>query len=296
MEFARSEPQVIVGQAFSRHNSRYEPDDVRHVTTIDEDIENTENLTLAEVEEFHSAFYGASNAEVVVVGDFDPVAVRAAVEEFIDGWESPQTYAEVTYPYPDGGIEPISETFETPDKENAVFMAGMPLDTSDEHPDYPANYILGQGFNSRLISRIRGDEGLSYSVGSSFSAQAGVNGGRFVVNAIAAPQNATRVEASFRDELETILGEGYTAEEIAAAKEIWTQARQIRRTRDAALAGMLLTHEHNGRTMARDQELEAAIQALTGENIISAMRRHLDLDQMTFMMGGDFANATPDPE
>ena len=300
MEFARSEPQVIVQQAFSRHNSRYDPDDVRYVATIDEEIEMTENLTLAELGDFHSAFYGASNAEVVVVGDFDPVAVRAAVEDFIDGWESPQTYAEVTYPYPEGGIEPIREVFETPDKENAFFMAGMPLDMSDEHPDYPAmvlgNYILGQGFNSRLISRIRGDEGLSYSVGSSFSAQAGINGGRFVVNAISAPQNATPVEVSFRDELATILEEGYTADEITAAKESWSQARQVSRAQDAALVGMLLSHEHNGRTMARDQELEAAIQALTGEDIVSAMRRHLDLDQMTFMMGGDFANATPDPE
>jgi hypothetical protein len=46
--------------------------------------------------------------------------------------------------------------------------------------------------------------------------------------------------------------------------------------------------------MARDQDLEAAVQALTGEDIERAEQRHLDLDQMTFMMGGDFANATPD--
>jgi predicted Zn-dependent peptidase len=46
--------------------------------------------------------------------------------------------------------------------------------------------------------------------------------------------------------------------------------------------------------MARDQDLESAVQALTGEDIEHAVRRHLDLDQMTFMIGGDFANAIPD--
>ena len=43
-----------------------------------------------------------------------------------------------------------------------------------------------------------------------------------------------------------------------------------------------------GRTMAWDAELEARVAALTVEEVRDAMRRHLDVEKMVFMKGGDF--------
>jgi hypothetical protein len=40
--------------------------------------------------------------------------------------------------------------------------------------------------------------------------------------------------------------------------------------------------------MAFDAELEARVAALTVEQVREAMNRHLDVDKMTFMKGGDF--------
>jgi zinc protease len=57
--------------------------------------------------------------------------------------------------------------------------------------------------------------------------------------AIAAPQNITAVEASFRDEVDSILAEGYTSEEVELGKSSLIQSRQLARTQDASLAGML---------------------------------------------------------
>ena len=168
----------------------------------------------------------------------------------------------------------------------------MPIEMRDSHADYPAlvfgNYILGAGPASRLFGRIRGREGLSYGVGSGFNASPRSDGATFTVNAIAAPQNAARVEASFRDELASVLRDGYTAEEFSAAKVSWAQARQVNRTQDAGLANQLGLWTHVGRTMAWDAELEASVAALTVEEVRDAMRRHLDVTKMTFMKGGDF--------
>jgi zinc protease len=294
LEASRSEPQAIVQRAFGRHAAQnYDPKDVRYVGTIEEDIASYADLSPDRLREFHRAFYGASHAEVVVVGDFDPDAVRELVAEKLDGWRSPKPYKEIPNPYPSPEIAPVEQVFETPDKENAFFLAGMPIKMSDEHADFPAlvfgNYLLGQGPSSRLFSRIRGREGLSYGVGSSFNAPAKVEGARFSVNAISAPQNAERVEASFRDELNLVLTEGYTDEEIATAKDSWFQSRQVARSQDGALTGMLVGATHNDRTMAWDAQLEARVRALTAENIREAMRRHLDVQKMTFMRGGDFA-------
>ena len=168
----------------------------------------------------------------------------------------------------------------------------MPIEMTDSHADYPAlvlgNYILGGGPASRLFGRIRGAEGLSYGVGSGFSASPRSTAANFTVNAISAPQNSERVEASFRDELAKVLRDGYTDEEIAAAKQSWMQARQVARTQDGGVANTLGLWTHVGRTMTWDADFEARVQALTKEQVRDAMNRHLDVNKMTFMRGGDF--------
>jgi zinc protease len=296
LEFGRNEPQAVVPRAFARHmGQRYDAQDVRYAPTLDEELELVRGVTVEDMREFHTAFYGAAAAEVVVIGDFDAQAVRDLVAAQLDGWRSPQPYAEVLSPYPEPRIPPAAQVFETPDKENAFFMAGMPVKINSDHADYPAlllgNFMLGQGPASRLFVRIRDTEGLSYGVGSNLQAPAKSDGGMFIVNAISAPQNANRVEASFRDELAKILTNGYTDEEIAVAKRGWAQGRQVARAQDQQLVGMLLAHTHNGRTMAWDGELEEKVLALTGAQIRDAMRKYLDVEAMAFMKGGDFAGA-----
>jgi len=293
LEASRSEPQAIVSRAYARHWARnYSPDDPRYVATIDEDLAFIKEVTTARLRDFHKDFFGASNAEVVVIGDFDPDQVRALLAERLDGWKSPKPFSDVLNLYANLAKDPTKQDFNTPDKENAMFLAGMPIEMRDSHADYPAllfgNYILGSGPASRLFGRIRGKEGLSYGVGSSFSASPRSDGASFTVNAIAAPQNAAKVEASFRDELANVLREGYTQEEFDAAKVSWAQGRQVNRAQDPGLVGTLGLWTHVGRTMAFDAELEAKVAALTVAQVREAMSRHLDVNKMTFMKGGDF--------
>ncbi len=295
LDSAQSDPQAIVGRAFGRHGNPYGPTDIRYVPTIEEERASLTSATVKNLRDFHAGFYGASNAEVAIVGDFDPEAIAKLIAEELDGWKSPKPYTEVLTPFPDPPTAPVSQVFETPDKENAIFVAGQRIAMNDAHADFPAlvlgNYILGQGASSRLFGRIRGKEGLSYGVGSQFNAPAKSNGARFAVQAISAPQNASKVEASFRDEVATVLRDGYSEEEVATSKDAWLQARQVSRTQDGALTGSLLAGLHNGRTMAWDADLDAKVRALKSADIRAAMQRHLDLAKMTFMKGGDFAAA-----
>jgi zinc protease len=298
LESSRSEPQAIVSRAFARHGNPYPPNDIRYVPTFDEERASITSVTVKNLRDFHAGFYGASNAEVAIVGDFDPEEIRKLIASELDGWKSPKPYTEVLTPFPERPVAAVAEAFKTPDKENAFFLAGMPIAMTDSHADFAAlafgNYMLGQGASSRLFARIRGREGLSYGVGSQFNAPAKSNGARFSANAIAAPQNADKVEASFRDEVANVLRDGYTPEEVATAKDAWLQARQVSRAQDGGLAGSLLGGLHNGRTMAWDAELDAKVRALTPADIRAAMQRHLDLSKMTFMKGGDFDGAAAD--
>jgi zinc protease len=295
LESSQSEPQSVVSRAFARHGNPYPATDVRYVPTVDEERASITAVTAKNLRDFHAGFYGASNAEVAIVGDFDPEEIRQLIASELDGWKSPKPYTEVLTPFPERPAPPVTQVFETPDKENAFFLAGMQLPLSDSHADYPAlllgNYLLGQGASSRLFSRIRGREGLSYGVGSQFNAPAKSNGARFGANAISSPENADKVEASFRDEVTNVLRDGYTDEEVATAKDAWLQSRQVARAQDGALTGALLGGLHNGRTMSWDADLDAKVRALMPAQIRAAMQRHLDLAKMSFMKGGDFAAA-----
>jgi zinc protease len=190
-------------------------------------------VTLEQLRAFHREFYGASQGELAAVGDFDAAALQKQVAELFSGWKSPAPYARVvSLPYKAGTQALV---LETPDKANAFFLAGQGLTLQDDHPDYPAlmlgNFILGGGFlNSRLATRVRQQEGLSYNVGSSLSVGVLEPVGVFSTYAIYAPQNAGRLENAVREEVERVLKLGFTPQELEQARSgCWsTGARAAR--------------------------------------------------------------------
>jgi zinc protease len=185
---------------------------------------------------------------------------------------------------------------ETPDKANAYFVAGQGLQLKDEDADWPAlmlgNFMLGGGFlNSRLATRVRQKEGLSYGVGSGMSAGAQDAVGSFTAYAIHAPENVQKLEAAVREEVERVVKEGFGAEELEKARAGLLEYRRTGRSRDSALAWQLAGYLYVGRTLAFDAELEAKLKALKPEDVKAALGRHLDWTKMTVVKAGDFAGA-----
>jgi zinc protease len=143
--------------------------------------------------------------------------------------------------------------------------------------------------NSRLMTRIRQKEGLSYGVGSSLNASPLDKNGQFIANAIYAPQNAAKLEAAFKEEIARALKDGFTAEEVATAKSGYLQSRQLSRSQDQELASRLLSNRFLNRTLAWDAEFEKKVGALTLDQIVEALRRHIDPSKLTIIKAGDFA-------
>jgi zinc protease len=293
IESGKSEPTMLASIEFSRHLNPYPRNDIRYVGTPDEQIEDLKKVTLDEVRNFHKQFYGASVGEFVISGQFDPAKIEKLASELFGSWKSPSRYERVVSRYQK--IEPIDQKIETPDKQNAVFLAGYIVKMTDDDPDYPAmvlaNYILGGSGGSRLFQRIRDKEGLSYGVGSGFNAPTKDDNATFVANAISNPQNAPKVEVSFKDELARTVKDGFTADEVAAAKKSWLESRMVQRSQDQMLLGTLGTRERFDRTMKWDEAFEAKVGALTPEQVSEAFRRHIDPSALSVIKGGDFKKA-----
>jgi zinc protease len=293
VEASRNDPGALAAVALQKRMNPFPRGDARYVSSAEEQIEDLKSVTLEDVLRFHEQFYGASEGEIALVGQFDAAQARKLAGDLFGNWKSPIGYRRVITAY--RKTEPGNVKIETPDKQNATLLAGMQIRISDEDPDYPAmelaNYMLGGSFGSRLVHRIREREGLSYGVRSGFQAPTKMDSGDFMASLIAAPQNVPKAQASLKDELARALSEGFSGEEVAAAKKALLEEEVINRSQDQTLARLLSARERFGRTMAFDQTFESAIAALTAEQVNAALRRHLDPAGLMIVEAGDFRRA-----
>ena len=291
LEAQRSEPNALSGLELRRHLDPYPPEHWLYNTTLDERIDRIRNVRLEDVRACYRDLFGASNSELAMVGDFDPEEVVRLASELFGDWKSPRTYVRISSRHQD--VPAVNKVIETPDKANAIFRAALSLRLKDNHPDYPAlllgNYLLGGGVTSRLSNRIREKEGLSYSVGSYLSASSQDEKGEFGISAIYAPQNRERVEALIMEEIGKALDQGFSDDEVNAAKKGYLEARQIARAQDGSLAGRLLSYLVIDRRFDWDRQMEDRIAALAPANILEALNRHIDRKRLSIVKAGDFS-------
>ena len=72
LESGKSEPHTLAFTTLNRTIYPYPKGDIRATMTTDESIEEVKNARYEDAKAFYKDFYGASNAELAVVGDFDP--------------------------------------------------------------------------------------------------------------------------------------------------------------------------------------------------------------------------------
>ncbi|NJB86481.1 zinc protease [Lewinella marina] len=294
IEERRSDPQAIVFNEMQRRTNNYPKGHPAYVPTFDEQVEALKTLKLEDVRSYYQDVYGGSNTIFAASGDMDVEAVKEALVRNFGDWKSPVKFERIARDYQP--VTPEAVKIETPDKANAWFVAVQTLPVGDAHPDYPAlvmgNYILGGGFlNSRLATRIRQQDGLSYGVGSQLGASSLDERATFLSYAIYNPENREALEKAYREEIEKARTQGFTAEELAAAKSGWKQNAAVSRAQDRSMASTLSDNAYLDRSMQWDKALEERMMALTPEQVNAAIRKYIDVDKMVLLRAGDFAKS-----
>lgn len=287
-----SDPNALATNSLSRALSAYPPGDPRYVPTNEESIANLKKLRLEDVKAVYRDQLSTSDGEIAIVGEFEPAEAVNAIAEVFRDWESSvpvQSIDREALLDRNGGTESIV----TPDKANAVFLAGLSFQLQENDPDAAAlelgNFILGGGtLSSRLGDRIRQKEGLSYGVSSSVSIPSRGNDARFTINAITNPDNIGAVETAAMEELGRFLADGPTDGEVRDAQKAWLESRKVSRASDGAIAGQMAANLHLERTFGWTRERERQVSALTAAGIRDAFRKHIDPDKLMIIRAGDF--------
>jgi zinc protease len=100
-----------------------------------------------------------------------------------------------------------------------------------------------------------------------------------------------KVEADFNEELARALKDGFTADEVAKGQEDLARSALRGARGRGSIAKLLINRERWGRTMIWDAKLEAAVAALTPQQVNDAFKRHVDPAAISIVKGGDFKKA-----
>lgn len=295
LEEGLSDPQARTFTALRRALSAWPPDSIHYVPTIEEEIERLKSVSLGRVKDLHARFYGASNCEVSVVGDFDAKQVKATLNKVFGSWKSPSPYERIAKPYRPNKAE--SATILTPDKQMAVVGMGTVFQMRDDDPDYPAlnfaSYILGQSAKSRLINRLRHQGGLSYGAGAFFQTDDQDRRTALVGYAICAAQNAVKAQDAMREEFQKWIADGLTDEELAEGKKSYALKFENNLANDRFIVNELLDGLEIGRTFQYHADTLEKIQSLAKADIQRALKEHLGAAQFVELKGGDLEKPAP---
>jgi zinc protease len=286
----REDPEALADNAVARWGDPYPRGDPRHARSFDEVEQDVRAIDAEALRAFHARHYGIGRAQFAAVGDLDPVAVRAALESAFGAWKPSSPFTRI--PEPLVPLEPRRIEIRTPDKQNATLRARLPVPINDRDSDYAplmlANYLLGQGGNSRLWVRIREKGGLSYDVRIVLDWNPFEPNTEWMGSAIFAPQNVAKVEAAFKEELQRALRDGFTAQEVAEGRQALLKLRQLRRAQDAAVAGDLANQRYLERDFSAAAAVDAALAKATPAQVIAALRKFLAPEKIVWVFAGDF--------
>ncbi len=241
------------------------------------------------------------NVLVAVSGDVDRGAMLRKLEDLFARWPSP---GESSPPVPKPDHRLPSGTFLVDKDVNqgrvSILLPGILRDDPGYFAALVMNDVLGGGgFTSRITNRVRSDEGLAYSAGSSL-----VGGVWYPGLWRAAFQSKVRTAAYASEivlqEMTKVRDDGVTEDELKTAKASIVDTFPRRFATKAQIVSALLDEEFTGRYRtdpAYFANFRANVEKVTADDVQKAAVRLITPEKVTLLVVGKKADLlNPDPK
>ncbi|HEY7786255.1 MAG TPA: pitrilysin family protein [Pyrinomonadaceae bacterium] len=258
-----------------------------------------EGITRDDLIAFHKKYYNPAGFIFAVSGDFNTKEMIAKLEAAMKGWavskEAVPAVPKQTH-VPVAGVYTVHKVDVNQGRVSIGHMGAM-----RDNPDYYALTIMndilgGGGFTSRITSRVRSDEGLAYSAGSSFGF--GVyNPGIF--RAAFQSKNPTTSQAIdiIMEEINRLRTTKVTAEELETAKNYFIEVFPRNFATATQIAGIFAQDEFTKRPPDYWTNYRDRIRAVTADDVLRVAQKYLQPDKMVVLVVGnidEIAKGNPD--
>jgi len=237
---------------------------------------------------FHSHSVHPGNFIFAVSGDVEPAAIIASLNSYLADWSAGEAAGEV----PEPGSEPQPGLYLV-HKEDvnqgrvSLGHLGARLGNPDRYALQIMNDILGGGgFTSRIMSRVRSDEGLAYSAGTGFSF--GVHyDGSFRAFFQSRSEAVARATTIVLEEIARIRDEPVSEEELATAKASFIESFTRNFASAGQVAGLFASFELQGRDFDYLNTYRDNMAAVTAEDVMRVAREYLHPDRLVILAVGN---------
>jgi zinc protease len=257
-----------------------------------EEIDEQAKVTRQQILDFYSTYLGASNGYGTMLGYIDASKASALLNSVFASWKSPKSYTrfQPVFTTNAGHYERIN----TPDKENGALYCGINIQISKMDADYPAllmaNEMLGSGgfLTSRIPTRLREKEGISYGAGSYLSVPIEFKVSEWGAYSFFNPDAVNRVDSAMHEEIEKALKQGFTTDELKQSIVSWKNERKTSLGYDGFLINLINDAMRSNVAIDEFDELEKKVDMLNVEQVNAALRKYLDPTRICYVFAGDF--------
>ncbi len=245
-----------------------------------------DKIALGDLVAFHKRHYRPNHTILAIAGDMKAEEAKGFVEKYFGGWEK----GKQPLPKIDGPKQLRGKTIKRIDKnltQATVMLGHRGIDRT--HSDFYAvrvmNYILGGGgFSSRMMTDIRDNKGLVYSIYSHFSANRFP--GAFSVSFQTKNSNAKEAIGAVLREIQKMRDAGVTTEELEEAKAYLAGSFPLKIDTTRKMASVLATIEFHGLGLDYFDDYIAKIKSVTREDVFRSALKYLSAEHYVLVVVG----------
>jgi zinc protease len=285
LQYRSQDTRYRAGRAF--HEALYPANHPYHYSTRGT-VETISKITVANLAEFHSQFYGPKGMIVVVVGAVKAADAIEIVRAGFEDWSNP---AQPTPPaMPD--LAPITSgqkvAVALPGKTQSDLVLGLP-GPSRFSPDFQAaslvNSVLGQfGMMGRIGRSVREELGLAYYAYSQIDG--GFGPGAWNVAAGVNPSNVELAIERIRDEIRRLVTEPVGEDDLADNQAYHIGHLPLQLESNEGIASSVRNMETYSLGLDYLVNYSDMIRSLTRADLLNAAKHYLNPDHLVIGIAG----------